>query len=132
MGISDKAVTILLVSGTLIGALYAVALVLAFRWLGPRGGILTTALALAGWASILVRDPTGRYRAASWVVQADLVVLILAMSTLPPLMIYRARNRAQGSYLRQALYGLGSFYLAILGSLGAGVVLFLVARFTDG
>jgi hypothetical protein len=132
MGIRDHAVTTLLISGTLVGALYAGVLTLAFRWLGVRGGMLISALALVLWASLLVRDPGHRYRTASWILQVDLLVLILAISTLPAFVIHRVRNRAAGALLRQAAYGLGSFYLAVAGSLGVGVVLLLVARWAGG
>ncbi len=105
------------------------ALALAFRWLGLRGAILVTALALAGWLSILLADHSGRYHAAAWPVRVDLAIAILAISILPCVAVHRVQTRS-GSYLRQVVYGLGGFYIAVLGTLLVGVFLFLLQRFT--
>ena len=54
-----------------------------------------------------------------------MLVLLIALSAIPALAVRRGRNQAPSSYARQAAYGLGGFFLAILGSLTVGVPILL-------
>jgi hypothetical protein len=128
MRISTDAVTTLVVSGLAIGSLYAVLLVLAFRYLGRRGGALVVILALVGWSAVLVTDASGRFQGTGWSLRLAMVVLLIALSAFPALAVDRARRQSVGSYARQAVYGLGGFILAILGSLVVGVPILLAGK----
>ena len=126
MSIDLIAVRTLAVSGLAIGSLYAVLLVLAYRYLGHWGAAVLAALALVGWSSILFNDASGRFQTAAWSLRLAMLVLIIAVSAIPALAVRRARIQAPSSYARQASYGLGGFLLAILGSLVVGVAIMLV------
>jgi hypothetical protein len=128
MRISSDAITTLAVSGLAIGSLYAVVLVLAFRYLGRRGGALVAILALAGWSAVLLRDASGRFRGTGWSLPLAMVVLLIALSVFPALAVDRARRQSAESYARQAVYGLGAFFLAILGSRVVGVSILLAGK----
>lgn len=125
MRTGTDAVRTLAVSGLAIGSLYAVLLVLAFRFLGRRGGVLVAFLALAGWSAILLRDTSGRFQGTGWPLRFAMAVLLIALSVLPALAVDRAHRQSAGSYVRQAVYGVGGFFLAILGSLIVGVPILL-------
>jgi hypothetical protein len=130
MRTGTDAVRTLAVSGLAIGSLYAVLLVLAFRYLGRRGGALVATLAFAGWSTILLSDASGRFQGAGWSLRLAMVVLLIALSVFPALAIDRARRQSDRSYIRQAVYGLGGFFLAILGSLVVGVPILLAGKHT--
>jgi hypothetical protein len=128
MKIGPDAVTTLAVSGFAIGSLYAMLLVLAFRYFGRRGGVAVAVLALAGWTAILAIDASGRFHAAGWPLRLAMAVLLIALSVIPALAVDRARRQAVTSYPRHAVYGLGGFVLAILGSLVVGVPILLAGK----
>ena len=57
-----------------------------------------------------------------------MVVLLIALSVFPAVTVDRARQQSAESYARHAVYGLGGFFLAILGSLVVGVSILLAGK----
>jgi hypothetical protein len=128
MSIRPGALSILIVNGLVIGSLYAGMLILAFRYLGRWGGAGLAALALTLWSAAFLTDASGRFHGAAVSLRLAMAVLIVALSVVPPLAIDRVRRRPGGTYIRQAVHGIASFYLAIVGSLAIGLIVYLTGK----
>jgi len=126
MSIDLKAVHTLAAPGLAIGSLYALLLVLAYRYLGSRGAAVLATLALATWSAVLFNDASGRFQTAALSLRFAMVVLVVALSLIPALAVGWARRQAPSSYARHAIYGVGGFFLAIVGSLVIGVPMLVV------
>jgi hypothetical protein len=119
-GISGQSITTLVLGGLVIGSLYALLLILAFRLFGRAGAGVLTVIALAAWGMTLVTAT--RFREAPSSLLLAMWLLVVTLSVVPALTVDRVRLRPGATYLRQAVYGIVAFYLAILGSLAIGLI----------
>jgi len=129
VAVPTEALGTLASSGLLIGSLYTILLMLAFRSFGATGGIVLTLLALAGWSALLLMDPSQRFRSAPASLRLAVVPVVLALSVVPALAVHRARtHRGTSHYVHQAVHGVAGFFLAIAGSLIIGLIVLLAGE----